>query len=446
MNPSTHPFLDRPHRTLIGLALPVMAALIVEPLAGLVDTAFVERLGAAHSSALAAATTVFASVVWVFNFLGVGTQTAVAQAYGRGETHSASEGATVAVVLGLVCGVLLSAFFWPLLGVIARWMSEDAVAQNGTITYLEIRLLGAPAILVMLSNLGALRGLQRMQITFWIAGAVSLTNIILDPLLIFGWGPVPRLEIAGAAWATTLSQFGGAAISVIVVARILGYARSFHLRRAADLLVVGRDMVIRTGALLAFLLIATRTALQSGVDAGAAHQAIRQVWMVMAFLLDAFAHAAQSLIGFFLGANDRKTARCVARVACFWGLATGITLTVVLIGTEGVVAALLVPPSALTLFSSAWIACAIAQPLNSLSFVTDGIHWGTGDFPYLRNVMLLSTGTGIGLLTLINTSSPHALNFVWWTTALWICIRATLGVLRIWPGSSASPLRSPSVR
>ena len=50
-----HPFLDRPHRTLIGLSVPVMAALVVEPLAGLVDTAFVERLGAAYAAALAAA-------------------------------------------------------------------------------------------------------------------------------------------------------------------------------------------------------------------------------------------------------------------------------------------------------------------------------------------------------------------------------------------------------
>jgi MATE family multidrug resistance protein len=63
-------------------------------------------------------------------------------------------------------------------------------------------------------------------------------------------------------------------------------------------------MVVRTGALLFFLLVATRTALQAGVDSGAAHQAIRHVWMVMAYLLDAFAHSAQSLIGFFLGARD----------------------------------------------------------------------------------------------------------------------------------------------
>jgi MATE family multidrug resistance protein len=442
MNSSSHPFLDHPHRTLIGLSLPVMASLVVEPFAGLVDTAFVERLGAAYASALAAATTIFASVVWVFNFLGIGTQTAVAQSQGRGEAGSTREAGTVAVVLATAGGVALATMMWPLLGVAARWMSDDLIVQGATVTYLKIRLLGAPAILIILANLGALRGLERMQATFWIAGGVSLVNIVLDPVLIFGWGPVPRLEIAGAAWATTVSQAGGAVVSLILVSRTLGYSRTLSWRRATALLVVGRDVVVRTSALLLFLLVATRTALQIGVDAGAAHQAIRQVWMMMAFLLDAFAHSAQSLMGFFLGAGDLRSARRVARVACSWGLATGLAVTAGLLAFEGVVAALLVPPSALLLFASAWLACALAQPLNSLSFVTDGIHWGTADFAFLRNAMLASTLIGLACLTLIDTSSPHALTQVWWVTALWIGVRAAFGISRIWPGTSGSPLRA----
>ena len=442
MESQRHSFLDHPHRTLIGLSLPVMAALVVEPLAGLVDTAFVERLGAAYAAALAAATTIFASIVWVFNFLGIGTQTAVAQSQGRGDTGGARQAGTVAVLLATACGIALAAVMWPLLGVSARWMSGDLLVQEATLTYLKIRLLGAPAILIMLANLGALRGLERMQATFWIAGGVSLVNIVLDPILIFGWGPVPRLEIAGAAWATTASQAGGAVISLILVSRTLGYSRTLSRRRATALLVVGRDMIVRTGALLIFLLVATRTALQIGVDAGAAHQAVRQVWMMMAFLLDAFAHSAQSLIGFFLGAGDLGSARRVARVACSWGLATGLTLTAGLLALEGVIAALLVPPSALLLFSSAWLAAALAQPLNSLAFVTDGIHWGTGDFAFLRNAMLVSTLAGLVCLALIETTSPHALTQVWLVTALWITIRAILGTLRLWPGGARSPLRA----
>jgi MATE family multidrug resistance protein len=417
-----------------------MAALVVEPLAGLVDTAFVERLGAAYAAALAAATTIFASVVWVFNFLGIGTQTGVAQCQGRGDKSTARQSATVAVVLAVACGIALVVLMWPLLGATARWMSDDLVVQDATVTYLKIRLIGAPASLIIVANLGALRGLERMQATFWIAGGVSLTNIVLDPVLIYGWGPVPRLEIAGAAWATTVSQVGGAVVALVLVGKTLGYSRSLNWRRVRALLVVGRDMVVRTGALLIFLLLATRTALQVGVDAGAAHQAVRQVWIMMAFLLDAFAHSAQSLIGFFLGAGDISAARRVARIACSWGLATGLALAVGLLAIESLIAVLLVPPSALMLFSSAWLACALAQPLNSLSFVTDGIHWGTGDFAFLRNAMLIATGTGLVCLALIETTSPHALTQVWLVTALWIAVRAALGVLRIWPGGAGSPL------
>jgi MATE family multidrug resistance protein len=321
-------------------------------------------------------------------------------------------------------------------------MSDDLLVQDATITYLKIRLIGAPAILIIVANLGALRGLERMQATFWIAGAVSLTNIVLDPVLIYGWGPVPRLEIAGAAWATTVSQIGGAVTAVVLVGRTLGYSHSVNWRRATALLVVGRDMVVRTVALLVFLLLATRTALQIGVDAGAAHQAVRQVWIMMAFLLDAFAHSAQSLIGFFLGARDIAAARRVARIACSWALATGLALSVGLLAIEGLIAALLVPPSALVLFSGAWLASALAQPLNSLSFVTDGIHWGTGDFAFLRNAMIVATTTGLVCLALIETTSTHALTHVWLVTALWIAVRAALGVLRIWPGGVRSPLRT----
>ena len=162
----------------------------------------------------------------------------------------------------------------------------------------------------------------------------------------------------------------------------------------------------------------------------------------MAFLLDAFAHSAQSLIGFFLGARDLGSARRVARVACSWGLATGMAIAVALLALEGVIAALLVPPSAFLLFSGAWFACVLVQPLNSLSFVTDGVHWGTGDFAFLRNAMLVSTVTGLVCLGLIETTSSHALTQVWLVTALWITIRATLGVLRIWPGTARSPLRT----
>jgi MATE family multidrug resistance protein len=442
VNSREHPFVSHPHKTLIGLSIPVMLSLTVEPMAGLVDTAFVERIGASYAAALAAATAIYAGTIWVFNFLGVGTQTQIAQALGRGDRSAARATTTLATVLSLILGSALAVMIWPALGVAARWMTEDTVVQSATVTYLKIRLLGAPALLIVLSSLGALRGLRMMPTTLWIAGGISLCNIILDPILIFGLGPIPTLGIAGAAWATTGSQVLGAGIALLLLRGRLGFSHTVFWYRAGVLLSVGRDMFVRTGALLLFLLMTTRTAVHVGVDAGAAHQATRQVWMMMAFLLDAFAYAAQSLIGFFLGAGQIMLARRVARIACAWGFGTGMTLTVLLLILESAIATLLVPPTARHLFHGAWVACAIAQPLNSLSFVTDGIHWGTGDFAYLRNAMLVATTIGLAPLVLIEQSSPAALTQIWWITAGWIALRASFGLLRIWPGMAGSPLRT----
>ena len=171
------------------------------------------------------------------------------------------------------------------------------------------------------------------------------------------------------------------------------------------------------------------------------HHAIRQVWFLTALILDSYASAAQSLVGSFVGQGRVDLARRVARVAAMWGLVTGGVITALLLVGEGAFVALLVPGAgAAVVFGPAWIASAVAQPVNALSFVTDGVHWGTGDYRYLRNVMLLATGTMGAVVLAIDVTRPGALTRIWIVTAVWITIRATFGMLRVWPGLGRSPL------
>ena len=96
---------------------------------------------------------------------------------------------------------------------------------------------------------------------------------------------------------------------------------------------------------------------------------------------------------------------------------------------------------ALSIFPAAWWVLALAQPLNAVSFVTDGIHWGTGDYTYLRNAMFAATGAGLcGIALLPHT--PDSLVWVWVASAAWIAVRAAFGVVRVWPGIGAAPLRA----
>ena len=440
-----HPFVRNPHRTLLSLSLPVLLSLIAEPLTGLVDTAFVARLGAVPLAALGVATVLLSSLFWIFNFLGVGAQTEVARADGAGRHAGARDAAGQALVLAAVLGALLAAVAWPFLGAAVVAMGAQGAMGEGAVVYLRIRLLGGPAILVTVAVFGALRGLQDMRTPLWIAVSINALNVVLDALLIFGAGPIPALGIAGAAWATTASQWLGALWALAAVHRRLGFAGSLRWRDAVTLLTVGRDLFVRTGLLIAFLLLATRAATRMGADAGAAHQAIRQIWVFTALLLDAYAATAQSLVSYFLGATRVLLARRVAGVACVWGLGTGALLTLAMLLGEHWVAVLLVPAGAQGVFAAAWLPAALAQPLNALSFVTDGIHWGTGDYRYLRNAMLIATGLGLLGLFSLPANSPQGLTAVWVVTAGWIAIRCAFGIARVWPGIGRSPLRSTAV-
>ncbi len=440
-SPDKHPFVLHPHRTFTTLSLPVMASLVVEPFAGLVDTAFVERLGAAPAAGLGAATALLSGILWIFNFLGVGTQTEVAQVLGAGKAQQVGRVASLGLFLALLLGLGLTLTTWPGIERYSVWMSAEAVVQAETQIYLHIRLLGVVPSLVITAGFGVLRGLQAMRPALWIAGGMSLVNIILDPILIFGVGPIPALGIAGAAWATVLSQGLGMVWVLWVIAQRTGLSAEFAWQRTRRFFLIGRDLTLRTGFAQLFMLISTWTALQISVEAGAAHQALRQLWMFLAFLLDTYAVTAQSLIGYFLGATRIDIARQAARIACRWALGTGGILLLALLLSKHLLALLLVPPSAQALFLSGLLICAVAQPLNALSFVTDGVHWGTGDYAYLRNTMIAATGTGVLILLFIDPTHAQAFAQVWLAMTVWIVIRATFGLLRIWPGIGKAVLR-----
>ncbi len=423
------------------LSLPIMLSMVAEPVTGLVDTAFVARLGAVPLAALGVGTMAMSSFFWVFNFLGIGSQTEIARCMGQERPERAREIAGLAMILAAALGVVVALAVLPVAPAIAHLLGADGTLQATAVTYLRWRLLSAPAVLIIIAAFGSLRGLQDMRTPLWIAAGLNLVNIALDPLLIFGAGPVPALGVAGAALATAISHWLGALLAMQAVYRRLGLPRHLRLGDALRLLVVGRDLFLRTALLTLFLLLTTRAATRIGTTAGAAHQAVRQVWLLTALILDAFAATAQSLVSYFLGAGQRATARRVAAVACQWSLASGVLLAAGMLGAARLTAAALVPAGAEALFYPAWHVAALSMPVNALSFATDGIHWGSGDYRFLRNVMLLSTAAGAAGIWMLDESLAGALTRVWMVTAGWITLRAIFGMLRIWPGIGASPFR-----
>ena len=437
--PDDHPFTTNPHQTLVRLSIPVLFSLVAEPLTGLVDTAFIARLGSSSLAALGVGTTMLSGVFWIFNFLGVGSQTEVAQRLGQKDSEGAAAIGTMALLLGVILGFLLLALGLFLIPWAVRFMGASGDAFDQAVQYMTIRVFGAPAVLLSLAAFGVLRGLQDMQTPLQIAVGLNVLNILLDPLLIFGWGPLPAMGIKGAALASVVSQWLGALWAVVAMHAALGFRRQLQGRDTLRLFHIGGDLFLRTGVLTGFLVLTTRAATQIGPDSGAAHQAIRQVWVMSALLLDAFAISGQSLVGYFMGSGHLRAARQVARVVCQWSIGAGLAIAAAMWLGRELAATLLVPPAAHAVFYPAWSAAILMQPANALAFPSDGIHWGSGDFRYLRNAMMAVTLMG-GLAVLgLDVSRPDALVWIWGITGGWVAGRAAFGIARIWPGVGQSP-------
>ncbi len=105
----------------------------------------------------------------------------------------------------------------------------------------------------------------------------------------------------------------------------------------------------------------------------------------------------------------------------------------------------LVPATAVSVFLPAWAVSAFSQPISSLAFLTDGVHWGTGDYRYLRNAMIIAALVGFGGIWLLNVTGARELYWVWIVVGVWISVRASFGVLRIWPGIGNSVFRETVV-
>lgn len=427
---------------MVRLALPVLFSLVAEPLTELADTAFVARMpGSEPVAALGIGTVAFSSIFWAFSFLGVGTQTEVAQSEGGRNHERAVKIVSLACVIGLGIGLFLMLAAMLFLPSIAAVFGAEGMVNDLACEYMFWRLLGAPAVLLSLACFGGLRGVQDMKTPLYVAVAVNILNVVLDWLLIFGAGPLPTMGVAGAAIASTISQWVGAVWCLLAVRSRLGL--TIHVRGAGmgRLMKVGGDLFVRTGAVLVFLALCTRVSNRVGPDEGAAYQAIRQFFIFSALFLDAFAITGQSLVGYFLGANDRNQARRVARAVCLWSFGTGVALCAFMLAGKDWIAWLLVPPAAIGVFGPGWLVVAFSQPIGSLSFATDGIHWGTGDFRYLRNVMLIASIVGGACVLAVELWRPQpVLVYIWLATALWTFVRAGFGLVRVWPGIGRAPL------
>lgn len=375
-------------REIARLAVPAFGALIAEPLYVLTDTAVIGHLGTPQLGGLAVASSVLLTLYAVFIFLAYGTTAAVGRLLGAGDERAAAHQAVQSMWLALGIGMAVTGLGLALSEALVGWMgAEDAVRANALV-YLRISLLGVPSMLLVLAGTGYLRGLQDTRTPLVIALGTAIANLVVEVVLIYGFGQ----GIGASALATVLAQTGGAAIYVQRVARAArcgGTALVPHGASLVGLARVGRDLVVRTAALRATLVVATAVAARLGTVDVAGHQVAFEIWSFLALTLDAVAIAGQAMVGRALGAGDGDMARSAARRMIEWSVALGVALGIATAALHSLLPRVFTSDEevvALAGFLLLWVAA--LQPVNAVAFVLDGVLIGAGDMRFLAWAMV----------------------------------------------------------
>jgi putative MATE family efflux protein len=414
--------------SVLALAVPALVVLAAEPLYLLVDTAVVGHLGSVPLAGLAVGGGLLAWAAGLLNFLAYGTTARAARRAGAGDRAGAVSEGVQATWLALGLGLVVLLAFQLLAGPLTRTLAggAGAVAEAGE-QWLRIASLGAPLLLVSLAGNGWLRGVQELRrpVRYVLAG--SLVSLVLCPLLVYpaGWG------LAGSAVANVAGQAVAAGLFVraLVRERVAWRPRPAAVRAQ---LVIGRDLLLRAAVLQVAFLAAAGVAARAGTAPLGAHQIALQIFLFLALVLDAYAIAAQTLVGQALGRGSPEEARATARRVSLWGLGTGVLIGAALLGLRGVLPPLFTDDRAvLEQAEVVWWFLAGMQPLAGVVFALDGVLIGAGDVGYLRTVTIGSALIGFLPLSLLSLPLGWGLAGVWTGLTVFIVLRLAGTLVRV---------------
>lgn len=201
-------------KLLIAMSLPMMLSMLVQALYNIVDSIFVSQIDEYALRAVSLAFPIQSLMIAVAVGTSVGVNAFVSKALGAKEFQKANDASVNGIFIEIVSYVV---FF--LVGLFVSrpfFSSQTTIAEVRTygVTYLSICCMASIGIFMQVIFERLLQATGKTLLTMYTQGAGAAINLILDPLLIFGIGPFPKMGVAGAAAATVCGQMVAAALAI----------------------------------------------------------------------------------------------------------------------------------------------------------------------------------------------------------------------------------------
>ena len=415
-------------KVLMRLAMPIMASAFLMTAYNITDMAFIGMLG----SKAVAGVGVGGMFIWLSqgfsNLARMGGQVHVGQCLGKGDKAGAKEYVTATLQLGIILGLIFGGICVIFADPIVRLFGlTDVYTIEAARLYLQITcgLIVFSYISAILTGLYTAQGDSKTPMLANMAGL--LINLVMNPVLIFGIGPFPRMEVVGAAVATVFAQIVVAALMVGTVClskteeNILKNVSVF-CKPAGD--VIGR--VFRMGlptALQSMLycgisMVLTRFISDFGEAAIAVQKVGGQIESISWNVADGFATAMNAFAAQNFGAGKMDRVKKGYHISAVTVVVWGAIIGILFILFPGQISAIFFHEAeVIPIFVTYLIVVGISEPFMCLELMTSGAISGLGNTKLASIISIILTSLRIPLAYVLSHTAM-GLDGIWWALTL----------------------------
>jgi len=425
-------------RTILSLALPVVAGMGMEILLSVIDFYWVGKLGASAQDAVTSSMVIIWTMFSAVSLISIGITALVSRHVGANNTERAVHYIRQALSLAVIVAVVVSLGGYLLTPGFMDFMKVGPASQMHAVLYLRIFFASCLMLFLNETAYAVFRASGDTRTPTKVGIIVVLLNLVLDPLLIFGYGPIPAMGVPGASIATAISiSVGTILIFRSMLRGRLGYRIDKLLQWKPDypsMLHIARIGLPIASQQLAFVVVywfLIGFVHEFGEIAGAAMGIGNRMESFSYLTCYGFSLAASTMVGQNLGAGKPDRA-----ARCAWG-ATGLGVALTLVFgflfvafPTAIASVFTEDPAVLEIAVGYLIILGLSQFAMAVEIILEGAFSGAGDTIPPMVVMIPGSIARIPLAWYLAFELDWGIEGIWWTLTITTAFKAL--VLAYW--------------